>query len=292
MSKPQKHSQAFLHKRRLLTFVPVPGVICLTVLFYLGGGGEGVTAAASPAGPGSSGLNLTLPAAGKTALYADKMEASKAPPDSSHRNGLAFVPSITETTQAASPDSATPGAGGLNYAVQPGQPAARYEANADPNVVAMQTRLQRLQQQTASPATVASATSAPVAATSSRAGASSSPAQDPRLDESLKELSALKNQYQQRLLTLNAPAAQPAAPAAAVKPAKSMTVISRVPRSVVSSLTQTAPQTNGFHTLGASQAAPPLPSTRYPRSFTMTKWWSRAPPSRCACWRRCSSRVG
>jgi conjugative transposon TraM protein len=264
MSTPVKHSQEFLNKRRLMAFVPVPGVICLTVLFYLGGGGDGVTAAASAAGPGTSGLNLTLPSAAKSTLFANKMEASKAPQDSTHRRSLAFVPTITETTKPVAPDSAHAQVAGLNYAVQPGQTSTRYEATTDPNIVAMQTRMQRLQQQTSTAPVAAAPAAAPAPAPTTRVG-SNAAAQDPRLDQSLKELEALKSQYQERLLALNTPAAgrpagtaAPTAASAPSQPRKGMTVIREAPHSVVSSLTQTAPATNGFHTLGATAAAPTL----------------------------------
>jgi conjugative transposon TraM protein len=75
------------------------------------------------------------------------------------------------------------------------------------------------------------------------------------MDASLKELDELKNQYQQRLLAMNSPATSPAAApvATSAATAKKMTVITQVRPSVVSSLrTQTAPQTNGFHTVGES----------------------------------------
>jgi conjugative transposon TraM protein len=269
MSKPPKHTQEFLNKRRMMVFIPVPGVICLTVLFYLGNGGEGITAAAATTGPGTSGINRTLPPAGKSTLFADKMEAAKAPQDSSHRNrnSLAFAPPISEpaatapAAPAGTPTSSPPA--GLNYAVQPGQSSQKFDPNADPNVVAMQSRMQRLQQQTSTQPqpTYSAPASAPVATSASRAAAAAAPARDTRLDEAVKEVTDLKSQYQKRLMALNAPATSPAsAPVATSASAgkKSMTVISQAPKSVVSSLTQTAPATNGFHTLGASSAAPAL----------------------------------
>jgi conjugative transposon TraM protein len=153
-------------------------------------------------------------------------------------------------------------AAGLNYAVQPGQVGQKYDPNADPNVVAMQTRMQRLQEQTstqpAASAPVASvATSAPTERAARGGSASAAPAQDTRMDASLKELDELKSQYQKRLLAMNSPASAPAAPVAtSAATAKKMTVITQVRPSVVSSLrTQTAPQTNGFHTVGESSSA-------------------------------------
>ncbi|MGI4832418.1 MAG: conjugative transposon protein TraM [Janthinobacterium lividum] len=272
MSKP-KHSQEFLNKRRLMVFVPVPGVICLTLLFYLAGGGEGVTAAATANAPGMSGLNHTLPLAGKKTLFADKMEASKAPQDSTHRNGfttgLAFkAVGDMAPAGAAAPAGGSPAAGaaapagGLNYTVQPGQAAGRYDATTDPNVVAMQSRMQRLQQQTSSqpvantPAPVAAPPAVASTARPASAGGAAPAARDSRMDESLQELTKLKGQYQERLLAMNAPAAPAAVAAApASKPSKGMTVIKQVLNSVVSTLTsQTAPATNGFHTLGAASA--------------------------------------
>lgn len=270
MSKP-KHTPEFLNKRRMMAFIPVPGVICLTVLFYLGGGGKGVTAASTE--PGTSGLNHTLPSAGKTALFADKMEAAKAPQDSTHRNGLtsnlAFTPvgQVSPTGAAVAPGAlgtpAATGPAGLNYAVQPGQSAGRYDPNADPNVVAMQARMQRLQAQTSTQpaASAAVATSAPT--TSSARGNSALaavPVRDDRMDASLKELDELKSQYQKRLLSLNSPATAPTAnpvTTSASAPKKGMTVIAQAPKSVVSSLTRNQPvsTTNGFHTLGETSSS-------------------------------------
>jgi len=271
MSKPPKHTQEFLNKRRMMVFIPFPGVICLTVLFYLGNGGEGVTAAAATTGPGTSGINRTLPSAGKSTLFADKMEAAKAPLDSSHRNrnSLAFAPPISEPAATAPGATGAPAApagtptssppAGLNYAVQPGQSSQKFDPNADPNVVAMQSRMQRLQQQTSTQPQPTY--SAPAATSASRAAAAAVPARDMRLDEAVKEVTDLKSQYQKRLLALNAPATSPASASVATSAStgkKSMTIISQAPKSVVSSLIQTAPATNGFHTLGASSAAPAL----------------------------------
>lgn len=85
------------------------------------------------------------------------------------------------------------------------------------------------------------------------------------MDESLKELDHLKNQYQQRLLALSSPAAActssaPAAPTPAKPFLKGMSVITQVPRSVVSSLAQgqQPASSNGFHTVGASAGAASL----------------------------------
>lgn len=274
MSKP-KHTQEYLNKRRMMLFIPVPGVICLTVLFYLGGGGKGVVAATTGPNATVSGLNHTLPSAGKSSLFANKMEAANAPQDSSHRNGLTFTPAPTVGAAPGAPGATSPvtttgaaaAAGrpaGLNYAVQPGQTAGRYDPNADPNVVAMQTRMQRLQEQTSTQPAGAQPTyvaSAPTTATSSRQASTSAVASSPRdtrMDESLKELDQLKNQYQQRLMGMNAPATAAAAVAtpASSAPKKGMTVITQVRPTVVSSLrTQTAPLANGFHTVGESSTS-------------------------------------
>jgi conjugative transposon TraM protein len=256
MSTP-KHTQEFLKKRQMMLFAPLPIVLCLTALFAVGGGGKGVAAAtAASTAPGASGLNLSLPSAGKTTLFENKMQAAAAPQDSNRRNNLAFAPPITTAAGAAPSAPSTPAAGsqpaGVNYAVQPGQPGQKYDPNADPNVVAMQTRMQRLQEQTSTSTGPAPAT-APMAV----AAATATPAHDTRMDASLKELDELKNQYQQRLLAMNSPATSPAAPVAtSAATAKKMTVITQVRPSVVSSLrTQTAPQANGFHTLGESSTA-------------------------------------
>jgi hypothetical protein len=263
MSTP-KHTPDFLKKRQMMLFAPLPIVFCMTALFAVGGGGKGVAAAtAASTAPGASGLNLSLPAAGKTTMFENKMQAAAAPQDSNRHNNLAFAPPITPAAGAAPGTPGTPAAGtqpgGLNYAVQPGQ---KYDPNADPNVVAMQTRMQRLQEQT-STQSAASPAAAPVASsagTSSAAVASApaAPAHDTRMDASLKELDELKSQYQQRLLAINSPATSPAAApvATSATTSKKMTVITQVRPSVVSSLQQTAPQANGFHTLGESGATP------------------------------------
>lgn len=265
MSTP-KHTQEFLKKRQLMLFAPLPIVFCLTALFAVGGGGKGVAAAtAASNAPGASGLNLSLPSAGKTTLFADKMQAAAAPQDSNRRNNLAFAPPITTAADAAPGTPGAPAAGnqpaGVNYAVQPGQSGQKYDPNADPNVVAMQTRMQRLQEQTsnqpgAAPAT-ATVASSPRTSSAAVATAPAAPAHDTRMDASLKELDELKNQYQQRLLALNSPATSPAAPVAtSAATTKKMTVITQVRPSVVSSLrTQTVPQSNGFHTLGEVSTA-------------------------------------
>jgi len=263
MSTP-KHTQEFLKKRQMMLFAPLPIVLCMTALFAVGGGGKGVAAAtAASNAPGSSGINHTLPSAGKTTLFANKMQAAAAPQDSNRRTNLAFAIPPTTTPATTAPATGTQPAG-LNYAVQPGQPGQKYDANADPNVVAMQTRMQRLQEQTSTSAPAAAPAAAPVATSTrtSSAPVAAAPAHDTRMDASLKELDELKNQYQQRLLAMNSPATSPVAvaPVATSAPtSKKMTVITQVRPSVVSSLrTQTAPQaqTNGFHTLGESGAAP------------------------------------
>jgi hypothetical protein len=267
MSTP-KHTQEFLKKRQMMLFAPLPIVLCMTALFAVGGGGKGVAAAtAASNAPGASGLNLSLPSAGKTTLFENKMQAAAAPQDSNRHNNLAFAPPITTAAGAAPGAPGAPAAGsqpaGVNYAVQPGQPGQKYDPNADPNVVAMQTRMQRLQEQTSTQpgATPATAPVASSARTNSAAvaAAPATPPHDTRMDASLKELDELKNQYQQRLLAMNSPATSPAAATPVTTSAattKKMTVITQVRPSVVSSLrTQTAPQANGFHTLGESSTA-------------------------------------
>jgi conjugative transposon TraM protein len=128
----------------------------------------------------------------------------------------------------------------------------QYDPNADPNVVAMQTRMQRLQEKTST-----QSATAPLVASSARTNSVAvvaAPAQDTRMDALLKELEELKNQYQQRLLTLNSPATAPAPVATSATTAKKMTVITHVRPSVVSTLQQPAPQANGFHTIGEVSA--------------------------------------
>jgi hypothetical protein len=273
MSTP-KHTQEFLKKRQMMLFAPLPIVLCMTALFAVGGGGKGVAAAtAASNAPGASGLNLSLPSAGKTTLFENKMQAAAAPQDSNRHNNLAFAPPISTPGPAGAPG--TPGAlaagtspAGVNYAVQPGQSGQKYDPNADPNVVAMQTRMQRLQEQTSTSTPGTAPAAAPVASSARNSSAAvantpAAPAHDTRMDASLKELDELKNQYQQRLLAMNSPATSPAAApvATSVTTSKKMTVITQVRPSVVSSLrAQTAPQTNGFHTLGETSSAPAVNS--------------------------------
>ncbi|MGI4734171.1 MAG: conjugative transposon protein TraM [Janthinobacterium lividum] len=263
MSQP-KHTQEFLKKRQLMVFAPLPIVLAMTGLFAVGGGGKGVEAAAAASNtPGNSGLNLSLPSAGKTTMFTDKMQAAAAPQDSNRRNNLAFAPPITQTTSAPGATSAPAATEptGPNFSVQPGQPGQKYDPNADPNVVAMQTRMQRLQEQTstqAAAAPVETRTAAPAVSSTRSSSASAPVVADTRMDASLKELDELKSQYQKRLLAMNSPAAAPAAPVAATvaTATKKMTVITQVRPSVVSTLqTQSAPETNGFHTVGEASNA-------------------------------------
>jgi conjugative transposon TraM protein len=251
-----KHTQDFLKKRQLMVFAPLPILLCTTALFALGGGGKGVAAAtAATNAPGVSGLNLSLPSAGKTTLFADKMQAAAAPQDSNRHNNLAFAPPLTQTTTEPMGAAAPAAPAGLNYAVQPGQSGQKYDPNADPNVVAMQTRMQRLKEQTSTQPAVA----APVASSPrTNSATAAAPAADTRMNASLRELDELKSQYQKRLLAMNSPAttsavAAPAASSAGT--AKKMTVITQVRPSVVSSLqSKAAPETNGFHTVGESSS--------------------------------------
>ena len=266
MSAPPKHTKEFLLKRKMLLIAPLPILACLTGIFVAGGGGKGAAAATvASTKPGNDGINLSLPDAGKTTMFANKMEAAAAPKDSSQHNNLAFAPPLsaaaTDTVRRA---AGTTAPAGLNYGVQPGQPGQKYDPNTDPNVVAMQARMQALQQQTSTQPAASTPRAAPASApvTSSPRTSSApaaSPATDTRMDASLKELDELKNQYQKRLLALNSPATSPAATAPVATSAatnKKMTVITQVRPSVVSSLrTQTAPQTNGFHTVGESNTS-------------------------------------
>ena len=254
MSKSPKLTQEFINKRRLMVFIPLPGIICLTLLFYLGGGGKGVPAAT--AAHGSTGINTSLPSASKSTLYETKMDAYKAPTDSTHRNGLAFTPvgELTESPEAAAtPEpvgntSATaPVPAGLNYAVQPGQSPQRYDPNYDPNVAAVQSRMQHLQQQqyTSPPPPAHSRGGEYASSGYVRGGESSSSTKDAQLEQTIKELDDLRQQYERRLQALNAPPA--VAPVAAVAPApvatsaaptkrKGMSVVTEAPQSVVTSL--------------------------------------------------------
>lgn len=242
-----------------MLFIPVPSVIFLTVVFFVLGGGKGVPEATAGAAPGETGLNMSLPSAGKSELFENKMDAYKAPQDSSNRNGLTFAP-VGEAAQAtevapapeAMGEATTTAPTGLNYAVQPGQSSQRYDPNYDPNVAAVQSRMQHIQQQQTystppAPSTYQSASVAP-----SRG--------DDQLDQTIRELDQLKDQYQKRLLALNTPAVAAAPVAAApvaTKATKGMSAITQVPRSVVTNLSraQGSPTaTNGFHTVGESNA--------------------------------------
>jgi conjugative transposon TraM protein len=255
MTAPPQPTQAFLQKRRLLLFLPLPSVICLTVLFYLGGGGQGLPTATADTGPGASKLNLSLPSAGPSSLFEDKLAAAKAPPDSS-RNSLAFAP-VEAAAGTAAPD-------GLNYAIEAGQYAQRYDPNHDPNVAAVQSRLQQLrQQQTAAQGENSSHTTS-TGATTRLGGAPSyaatSAPQDEQLEQSLRELDQLKRQYEQRLQAMNEPA--PAAPvpkAPAPKASPKPSVVAAAPVSVVNRLditAQPATQGNSFHSLGIGGTRP------------------------------------
>ncbi|GGF27164.1 conjugative transposon protein TraM [Hymenobacter cavernae] len=255
MSAP-KLTQEFIKKRRLLLFIPLPSVIFLTILFVLGGGGKGVPTAEAGPGVGMSGLNTSLPSAGKTSLFESKLDAYAAPQDSTNHNGLAFsapAPSATLDSSAAAITGQP--ATGLNYAVQPGQPSQAYDPKADPNVAAMQSRMQRTQQQLYAPEPTYSSGSV---ATSSNYGGSS--AKDEQMDQSLRELDQLRQQYEKRLQDLDkpAPAATPAAPVATAstkssKPAPS--VVAAEPVSVVNRLqanTAASGKGNSFHGLGGT----------------------------------------
>ncbi|UOQ69569.1 hypothetical protein [Hymenobacter volaticus] len=79
MATPSKPTQELTMKRRLLLFIPVPTFICCTLLFYLGGGGKGVAEATAASSPGTAGINTSLPAASKSALFENKLDAYKAP---------------------------------------------------------------------------------------------------------------------------------------------------------------------------------------------------------------------
>lgn len=273
-------------KRRLLLFIPVPTFICLTLLFYMGGGGKGVAeATAASAGLGATGINTTLPEASKSSLFENKMEAYKAPHDSTQRNGLAFTPvgEITEPTDAAvAPGAMNAGPAatgtGLNYAVQPGQSSQGYDPNNDPNVTAVQSRLQRLQQQQ-DPEPSHSRSHGGYASGSGVSSSGYMPpgayeparsAKDVELDQTIKELDDLRQQYEKRLLALNTPATTAPAAAtasapkttAATKP-KGMSVVTEVQQSVVTSMSSRAAMGtpvvvvnsgNSFHGLGDSNA--------------------------------------
>lgn len=252
MTTPPQLTQEFIKKRQLMAFIPVPTLICLTLLFYLGGGGKGVAEATADSGSGANGLNLSLPSAGPSSLYEDKLAAAKAPTDSS-RQGLAFQPVGEEPP---TPD-------GLNYAVQPGQSPQRYDPNNDPNVAAVQSRMQQLQRQTANQGEYSSYTKSTPEATRSAGAPSYAPTsapQDAQLEQSLRELDQLKHQYEQRLQAMNTPAAPtPAAKATPAKVTSKPSVSAAAPVSVVNRLDNTPqPRTQGnsFHSLGGSSARP------------------------------------
>ena len=248
-------------KRRLMLFIPVPTFICLTLLFYLGGGGKGVAEATAAPSPGTAGINTSLPSASKSALFENKLEAYKAPHDSTQRdNRLAFTPvgGVGEVTDPA-PGGAT--ATGLNYAVLPGQPL---DPNQDPNVTAVQSRMQRLQQQQQEPSHYSGRSYS--SRDDDREGAyePARSAKDIELEQTLKELDVLRQQYEKRLLALNSPAPTTPAPAPVAKSTtttkpKGMSVITEAPQSVVTSMGSQAPMGtpvvvvnsgNAFHGLG------------------------------------------
>ena len=276
MAPPPKPTQELLMKRRLLLFIPIPTFICLTLLFYLGGGGKGVAEATAATGPEVMGINTTLPEAGKSSLFENKMDAYKAPHDSTQRdNRLAFTPvgeGTGPTDAAATPEAigTTPGttATGLNYAVQPGQSSQPYDANHDPNVTAVQSRMQRLQQQQQQEPSSYSRSGGNHASSqdysSERSYEPARSAKDVELEQTIKELDVLRQQYEKRLLALNSPATTTSAPAPAAKSAattkpKGMSIITEAPQSVVTRLGRQATMGtpvvvvnsgNAFHGLG------------------------------------------
>lgn len=261
-----------------MLFLPVPSVIFLTVVFFVLGGGKGVPEATAGAAPGETGINTSLPSAGKSSLFENKLDAYRAPQDSSHRNGLAFtsVGDVTPSTVAeVSPESmgdtpASAAPAGINYAVQPGQSPQRFDPNYDPNVAAVQSRMQRIQQQQAAPPPSYNQGGAYAGG-----GYSSTPApsaKDVQMEQTIKELDNLRQQYEKRLQALNTPAAAPVAAVAAAPVAtsavatqqKGMSVVTEVPQSVVTSLGGRATlgtpvvvvnSGNAFHGLGSDNGA-------------------------------------
>lgn len=249
MRTPQ-HSPDFLKKRQLLTFIPLPLSVFTTVLFVLGGGGKGVSEATAA---GSGGLNTSLPSATKGNLFGDKMEAYKAPTDSSRRNGFSFAPTVPATDSV--PTGAAPE--GLNYGVQPGQ-TARFVPAEDPNVAAVQARMQQLQQQTYGPAPAAPQ---PRDVTSS---APAAPAEDPAMEATIKQLATMQAAYERQVAALEKPAAPKAPAAAAPKTSgrSTITILAEGEQSVVSAplgstnTVRAQPQSgNGFHGLGGSSTS-------------------------------------
>ncbi|GAB3307656.1 conjugative transposon protein TraM [Hymenobacter tenuis] len=252
-----KHTQEFINRRKLMTMLPVFVAPTLAILFFLAGGGEGTPAAAT-ADANQSGINMSLPAAGNNALYESKLDAYKAPQDSTRRNNLSFAPAPEADTTPAVDSAAT---AGINYAVHPGQTQQPFDPNQDPNVAAVQSRMQRLQQQQAAPEPPSSGSSGGGA---SYAAAQARSVKDDQLDQSLQELDVLRQQYEQRLTALNTPGGA-ASPAVAPKPApvkKGVSVVTAETPSVVSRLNNgnvarstkrkaaKGPETNSFHSIG------------------------------------------
>ena len=275
MATAPKPTQELLLKRRLLLFIPLPTCICLTLLFYMGGGGKGVAEAAAATSPGTMGINTSLPPASKSALFENKMDAYQAPHDSTQRdNRLAFTPvgEAGETTDPASGGTTASGTTGtgLNYAVQPGQSSQRFDPNNDPNVTAVQSRMQRLQQQQQEPEPSRSRSGGDYASSrdysSERAYEPARSAKDVELEQTIKELDVLRQQYEKRLLALNSPttttpasAVSPVAKSAATAKPKGMSVVTEVQPSVVTSMSSQATMGtpvvvvnsgNAFHGLG------------------------------------------
>lgn len=272
---PVKHSVDFINKRKMLTFIPVLGAPFLTAMFWLGGGGTAVAPVAAATGTTGTGINMSLPAAQPAPLFDSKADAYRAPIDTSKNRGLAFS-TVGAMSDAESEDTpSSPTATGLNYGVNAGETKLGFDAqNADPNVVAVQSRLQRLQQTqngTGLPASYGpppGAYGAPAGAYGASAGAygasggygspaaayggysgggyAASPprsARDQELELAMKDLDRLKAEYEKRIADASKPAA-PAAPVAAAPEATTAvagkaggaTVVSSAPTSVITTL--------------------------------------------------------
>lgn len=240
-----KHTPQYLNRRKMLLVMPVPSALVLTLLFWVGGGGKGV--AETTANPGSlaSGINTALPSASESTLPTNKLQAYLAPVDSFRHQGLAFA--------SASVDSAAAPAG-LNYAVQPGQSKSVADLQqADPNVAAVQQRMQNLQQQTYEPT--------PVPAPAYRSSSASVP--EPEPDASVRQLLAMQAAYERQIAALDKPAAPTPAPTPAARVATgkaTMTVVEEVKQSVVSAPlsrvpARRTPAGNSFRGLGDATSA-------------------------------------
>lgn len=219
-------SQAFLHQRKMLVVAPIGVVPVLTIMFALFGGGPGVKAADPATAATTGGANFAFPAASKSTIIDSKLAAYNAPKkeeDNSLGAGLSFNPAAAPADAAG---ATAPGGAGAAGAAGTGAVGTA----SDPNVVAIQQRMQLLQKQqsAASNAPAQSAATSAMASTAGRDGT------DVQYERSMKELDDLKREYERRLN--GGPTGEASAARAPAAPKAPTTRISEANTSVVSRL--------------------------------------------------------